>query len=105
MQHLTSASPRALHPAVRRKRLIAASLVGSALLATITVSSAAGLLGDRWEKQSQNAWQQSVAATRRVQAFARTYYYSETLLPVRLMALLRARVQANRATPSRAAPP
>ena len=77
-----------------RKRLIASSLVGSAFLATITVSSAAGLLGDRWEKRSQNAWQQSLAATHRVQAFARTYY-SETLLPVRLMALLRARAQLN----------
>lgn len=98
MQHLTSASTRALHPAVRRKRLIAASLVGSAFLITVTASSAAGLLGDRWEKRSQDAWQESVAVTHRVQTFARAY--SETLLPVRLMALFRARARTGSSTPN-----
>ncbi|MET1163227.1 MAG: hypothetical protein ABWY48_11895, partial [Pseudoxanthomonas sp.] len=81
---------------VRRKRLIAASLVGSAFLATITAAGAVGLLGERWEKLSEDTWQRSVAATQRVQTFAR--FYTENLLPIRLISMLRARAQADTPT-------
>ncbi|MET0581910.1 MAG: hypothetical protein ABWX88_09950 [Pseudoxanthomonas sp.] len=91
-----------MRPLVRRHRLIAAALAGSAFLATITAASAAGLLGDRWEKLSQRTWQQSVVATHRAQGLAR--YYSETLLPIRLMAWLRASAHAAPARPVASTP-
>lgn len=92
MQHPIPASSRALRPLVRRKRPIAAALAGSAFLVTITAASAAGLFGSRWEQRTEDTWQQYLTATNRAQSLARAY--SDTLLPIRLMNLLRSRARA-----------
>ena len=91
--HPVSAPTRGLRPLVRRKPLIAATLAGSAFLATITLSSAAGLLGDRWEYASLRAWQQTLTFASRARTIAQDY--SETQLPVRLLGVFRSRVQTQ----------
>jgi len=94
-----SAPSRALRAFARRKRLIAAALAGSAFLVTITAASAAGLLGSRWEQRTEDLWQQYLTSTNRAQSLARAY--SDTLLPIRLMNLLR---RAAAAAPSKPKP-
>ena len=83
----------------RRLRMIAALLMGTVFLTTVLVSSAAGLLGERWQRWSTRVFDEVGITHQRVQSFARTY--PAMFIPVRLISSYkRNRANATTTTPS-----
>jgi hypothetical protein len=79
-------------------RALATLLVGFAFVTTVLVSSATGLLGERWERWSSETLGEFGITHQRVQSFARTY--PALFMPARLMSLY----ARNRPSTATAAP-